>query len=70
MPDEPRFVQDEGNDPGKAESWTLDQGDVKITLGWRKGSRWIAIITDDGETQLVQLSGAQMHQLGEIAREI
>jgi hypothetical protein len=63
------FVRDNVNDPAKAETWTLVDGDLRLTLGWRKGARWIAV--DLGEdTTLVQLTEAQMRQLGEIASRI
>jgi hypothetical protein len=63
------FVRAEDNDPAKAETWTLVDGDLRLTLGWRKGSRWVAV--DLGEdTMVVQLTEAQMRQLGEIASRI
>jgi hypothetical protein len=65
------FVRAEDNDPAKAETWTLAYDDGSMTVGWRKGSRWIAISTfEDGVTNSFPLTEAQMRQLGEIASRI
>jgi hypothetical protein len=63
------FVRAEDNDPAKAEIWTLVDGDLRLTLGWRKGSRWVAVDRDE-DTTVIQLTEAQMRQLGEIASRI
>lgn len=69
------FVRAEDNDPAKAETWTLAHdpvnGDDSLTVGWRKGSRWIAISDfESGNTNSFQLTEGQMRQLGEIASRI
>ena len=65
------FVQDATDDPVKAEVWTLSQDGDVVTLGWRKGSRWISLGTGQpGETNVVHLTLAQMRQLGQIAQSL
>lgn len=64
------FIRAEDNDPAKAETWTLVDGDLRLTLGWRKGTRWIAVDLGGSDTLIVDLTEAQMRQLGEIASRI
>lgn len=68
-----RFIQDDDEDPAKAESWSLTstESGQTLSLGWRKGSRWIAIShPDDGTTSVFQMTREQMRQLAEIAERI
>lgn len=65
------FVQDATDDPVKAEVWTLSQDGDVVTLGWRKGSRWISVGTGQpGEANVVHLTLTQMRQLGKIASDL
>lgn len=66
---EPRFVERAAS--AKSEVWHLESldGDA-VTVGWHKGSRWIAVADASGEAKLACLTVEQMRQLGEIAREI
>lgn len=65
------FVRDADDDPAKAEVWTLSQDGDVVTLGWRKGSRWISVGTGQpGEANVVHLTLTQMRQLGKIASDL
>lgn len=68
------FIRAEDNDPAKAETWTLAhdhaEGSHRFTVGWRKGSRWVAIDDPDGTTKVFPLSETEMRALAEIASTI